>query len=325
MHLRYHQLTYDERCQIRVLISTGLSIRGIARQLNRSAATISREIKRNAVNQSYCHIQANTEAQARRAAIACLPRKMTPDLIDIIIESLKRSHSPEQISGRLMRQRNIAISHEAIYRMIWRDKARGGLLYQYLRRRGKQYHSRAYKTAGRGLIPDRVDISERPMIVESKQRIGDIEVDTMVGSHHRGALVTMVDRKSKLTFIRRVPNKTAAEVTRAMVQCLSKIKSHAKTITSDNGKEFAFHKKYAKSLGIDAFFAKPYRSYERGLNEHTNGLIRQYFPKGTNFQLVTDEEVAIVEAALNNRPRKVLDYATPYEVFLSCTGVALGC
>ncbi len=195
------------------------------------------------------------------------------------------------------------------------DRRAGGTLYRHLRRRGKKPNWRGGRHAGRGHIPGRVDIGERPWVVEEKSRIGDWELDTIIGARHWGALVSSVDRGSKFTFLERVEVKTAAAVTTALTRRMEPIRDRVHTLTADNGKEFAGHRAISDSLGAGFYFATPYHSWERGLNEHTNGLVRQYFPKGTDFRQVTEAQVRAVEDRLNHRPRKVLGYRTPAEVF----------
>ena len=158
-------------------------------------------------------------------------------------------------------------------------------------------------------------IDKRPKVVEQKKRIGDLEIDTVIGKDHQGVLVTVVDRKSKLSLIKSVPSKEASVVTHALIEMLLPLKPVIKTITSDNGKEFAYHKQVSQALDAHFYFAHPYHSWERGLNEHTNGLIRQYIPKKTDFTSITKEQIVTIQNRLNHRPRKVLGYKTPYEVF----------
>ena len=185
---------------------------------------------------------------------------------------------------------------------------------------GKKYNKRTNKTAGRGLIPNRIGIEERPEVVDIKERIGDFEVDTIVGRRHRGAILSIVDRVTKLTFLVLLTRGTAENVRKAMVAALKPFINDVLTITSDNGKEFARHEDIAQELCADFFFARPYRSWERGLNENTNGLVRQYFPKKTDFNSITQSDVAMVQHRLNTRPRKTLGYKTPSEVFYNATG-----
>jgi IS30 family transposase len=241
---------------------------------------------------------------------------MTLDMKSLIGRHLCQKWSPEQITGTL-KASDVFLSHETIYRHIWKDKKQGGQLYKHLRRKGKKYGYRGNKRAGRGCIPHRVDIAERPAIVERKARLGDFEADTIIGAQHQGALLTLVDRKSKLTLISKLKNKTAQGVVDAIRECLDRLPyAMAKTMTFDNGKEFSMHEVIGAQNRIQCFFATPYRSWERGLNEHTNGLIRQFLPKKTNLLKVPLATIKKIEDLLNNRPRKVLGYRTPNEVLL---------
>jgi len=320
MSKKRQSLTLKERCQITLLLSIGVSIRSIAKCLNRAPSVICRELKSNSVNEKYdpeiaYHLSYKRRKDSRRDKF-----KIQGSLETLILEGLKQQWSPQQIAGRL-RNQGVQISHESIYRYVWRDKYSGGALYKHLRHAGKKYNKRAGKTSGRGLIPGRVDIDERPKIVENKERLGDWEADTVIGAAHQGALVTLVDRHSKLVCIKKVPSTTKKAVTRAIVALLKPFKDRVHTITFDNGKEFADHIKIAKALKAQTFFAKPYHSWERGLNEHTNGLIRQYLPKSSNFLKISAKFVQCVQKRLNNRPRHVLSFRTPDEVFFA-EGVA---
>jgi len=237
--------------------------------------------------------------------------------MEMIEERILEGWSPEQIAGRFKLAGN-SISHETIYRHIWKDKSSGGSLYKHLRHSGKKYNKRSSVAAGRGHIPNRVDIDERPKIVEQKTRIGDWEGDTIIGAKHQGAIVSLVDRCSKFTVLKKIDRKTAKAFTKAAVEKLGGLSLLLLviTITLDNGKEFADHVTIADKLGAKVYFAKPYHAWERGLNEHTNGLIRQYLPKSTDFTQVSDEMVQEIEDKLNNRPRKILGYKTPMEVMM---------
>jgi IS30 family transposase len=201
--------------------------------------------------------------------------------------------------------------------MIWKNKKMGGTLYKHLRHKAKKYNRRGEKHAGRGLIPNRRDIDERPIIVEEKKRLGDFELDTIVGANHKGTIVSIIDRCSKITRLMLVSNATSDRVSLALKHLHKpfKEKNVLHTLTADNGKEFAAHKDITDELGGEFFFAKPYHSWQRGLNEHTNGLVRQYFPKGTDFTILTQEQILNVEYKLNNRPRKCLHFLTPCEAF----------
>lgn len=312
----YHHLTYEARCQIYVLKQRGDSPAQIARQLKVDRSTVSREIQRNTGRKGYRYKQADMSAQQRRTLASARHRKMQGTAINLVEEKLALQWSPEQISGWLrLHQPEYAMSHETIYKYVWADKHGGGTLYKQLRHRGKKYHKRSSKNAGRGCIPNRVGIEERPAIVNNKSRLGDWELDTVAGRKEQGAIVSMVDRASKLTRLAKVPSKHADTVAQALIAKLGSTEGEVRTMTADNGKEFAKHEQISAALGAGFFFANPYHSWERGLNEHTNGLIRQYIPKGQSLKNVTQADLDGIEMLLNNRPRKVLQYATPIEVF----------
>jgi len=265
----YRHLAYEQRCQIYILKERGDSRSEIARSLKVHPSTITRELKRNSQGDTYHCEMADQKAQDRRKESHC--RKMTQEMILIIEEKLKMGLSPVQISGRLKKEGKASVGHESIYKHIWSDKKRGGSLYKNLRRSGKKYNRRSKGCAGRGCIPGRIDIKQRPEIVEKKTRIGDWELDTIIGAQHKGAIVSMVDRASKLTKLVKVSHKTAEEVTEALIKKLGPIREFVHTLTADNGKEFAYHQSVSSALEADFFFATPYHSWERGLNEHTNG------------------------------------------------------
>ncbi len=280
--------------------------------MNRNPATISRELRRNSGARGYRHKQAEQKARERRRAASSRPWKLTAELWSRIEGLLGLAWSPEPIAGRLRLDEVVSVSAEWIYQYIRADWQRGGVLWRSLRRRGKKPNVTASRDRGRGYLPNRVDISERPECVAAKSRVGDWEVDTVIGKGHRGVLVTLVDRMSKLVLIPKVRRKTAVAVGEAISTRLAPYPVH--TLTADNGKEFARHETRARTLSASFCFARPYASWERGLNEHTNGLIRGYFSKGTDFQAVTAAAVQRVPEALNTRPRQVLGYRTPQEV-----------
>ena len=217
----------------------------------------------------------------------------------------------------MRREREDGISHETIYRYVYTNKAHGGRLYRHLRHRNRTYHKRGQHYARRGMLKNRTMIEKRPRVVEAKRRIGDWEIDTVIGKGHQGVLVTAVDRHSKFTLIAPAKSRHAEVVSKVLLRLLEPVKPITKTITSDNGKEFAHHETIAEKLEAAFYFANPYHSWERGLNEHTNGLIRQYLPKERAFTSLSHKEVAMVQNRLNHRPRKVLGYRTPYEVFFA--------
>jgi len=317
----YHHLTHYQRCQIGALKESGFSHGKIAQKLKVHKSSISRELKRNSSSdkKKYQYDHAQSLAGDRRSKASQAPNKMTPALIFLIVTALRERWSPEQICGRLALEEGPSISHESIYKLVWKDKKEGGILWQCLRHRGKKYNKRKGKTSGRGLIPDRVDIDERPKIVEAKERIGDWEGDTIEGANHKGSILSLVDRKSKYTFLEALKRRQATAVTKAVSRVATQMRKGGEihTITLDNGKEFAQHKKISKRTGAMCYFAKPYHSWERGLNEHTNGLVRQYLPKGTEFTNLQNKDVKRIQKFLNTRPRKVLGYKTPEEVFFN--------
>ena len=311
-----HHLTRDQRCQLYTLKKRGDSVQVISNELGVHKSTVYRELKRNTGLRGYRFKQADEKAVKRRQITSCRRSKMSSVLISTIEEKLKLQWSPVQIAGWLKQQEDVnSVSHETIYQHVWADKFKGGLLYKELRHSGKKYNKRSKGSAGRGCIPNRVDIDERPAIVEEKNRIGDWEIDLIIGTGQSGAIVSMVDRASKLTILEKISGKSAQEVTQALIKRLSSFTNYVHTLTSDNGKEFANHQQVSEALGSKFYFAKPYHSWERGLNEHTNGLVRQYFPKSKRFDEISDDDVKAVEILLNNRPRKVLNFSSPQEVF----------
>lgn len=314
MRSNYSQLTYEQRCQIYILINRGLSQREVAKDIQVNQSTISRELSRNQGQRGYRYKQAQRLTFARRKA-ACKPLKMTAAAIRVIEGKLQQQWSPEQISGWLLVEKGVRISHEAIYLHVWADKHSGGDLYTHLRRQGKKYDKRRNGKSTRGHIKGRRCIEDRPAIVDQKARVGDWEIDTVIGKGHSGALVTIVERFTMKTLSARVKSKSAPDVTRATINLLKPYKALVHTITADNGKEFSYHQRISQALEADVYFAHPYSSWERGLNENTNGLIRQYFPKSTDFRIVSGKQVRSMVRKLNRRPRKTLGYKTPDQLW----------
>jgi IS30 family transposase len=311
---RYTQLTEHQRYQIYALMKAGHNQSETAAIIGVDKATVSREIRRNRGLRGYRPKQAQRLALARRAA-SHQPR--IPTALWRRVESwLRQEWSPEQISDWLRRREGIRLSHEWIYQYVLRDRADGGELYRHLRCQ-KQRKKRYGQYQRRGHLVNQVSIEQRPAIVERKSRIGDWEVDTVVGKNQQQALVTLAERKSKYTLIAHIRKRTAAAVTRAMLRLLKPLRRWVHTVTADNGKEFALHEQIAMALKAGFFFAHPYAAWERGLNENTNGLIRQYFPKGMDFRTITSAQINKVMKRLNNRPRKSLGSRTPHEVFFN--------
>jgi IS30 family transposase len=314
----YSQLTEEDRIEIYAMKQAGKEQKSIAAVLGVHPSTVSRELARNTGLRGYRPKQAQQKALQRRVT-AGKAVKMTPATIRYIKDKLAEEHSPEQIAERMKIDPDWdgpTVSHERIYQYIWQDKAAGGILYKQLRIGGtKQRRKRRNSRDMRGTIKNRVGIEERPEIVERKIRIGDWEGDTIIGKNHQGALVTLVDRKSKLTLIGKVNRYTAKSVEKTIISLMELLPRRNYTLTVDNGKEFASHESVADALRIRVYFAAPYSAWQRGLNENTNGLIRQYVPKGSDVRTLTDEQIQHIMDRLNNRPRKTLGYLTPNEVF----------
>jgi IS30 family transposase len=271
------------------------------------------EVKPNTGLRGYRPKQAQEKTQERHQN-RLRYRKLTPEVQSVIAENIEHEWSPDQIQGRLRSEGLPIVCATTIYSFVQQDKASGGHLYQHLRHR-KAYKKRTGSPDTRGQIIGRVSIDERPSIVDEKVRLGDWEADTVIGKGHKGVLVTLAERVSKKTLIAQVQSKHADVVKDAIIKLLGPEKEYVHTITFDNGKEFADHAQIKKALGTDNYFAHPYHSWERGLNENHNGLIRQYPPKGMALDKVTDEDIILIQNRLNNRPRKLLDYKTPNEVY----------
>ena len=315
MGMLYRQLTEGERNQIYALKQVGVSNGRISKILLRDVTTIGREIRRNRGQRGYRPRQANLKAQERRR----VPRskKMTEEVIAHVEEKLREEYSPEQISCTMSGIVGLKVSHERIYQHIWQDKKDGGDLYRKLRiAGGKKRRKRYGKKDWRGKIPNRVDIDQRPSIIEEKTRIGDWEADLVSGVHHRGFLVTLVERRSRYTLIGQVKRKNCVDVSAEIIRLLGPHKERVLTITYDNGREFSAHEQVNRHLGCRSYFAKPYHSWERGVNENTNGLIRQYFPKGMDLRDVGMDELDFVMERLNHRPRKMLAFKPPHDIFV---------
>ena len=308
----YTQLAEHQRYQIYALMKAGHNQSETAAVVGVHKATISRELRRNRGGRGYRPRQAQRMACKRRQASH---RARIPAALWAEVQAwLREEWSPEQISLFLRRRRGVRLSHEWIYRHVLRDKATGGTLYRHLRCQ-RQRKKRYGAPSRRGQLTDTVSIEARPAIVAAKSRIGDWEVDTLIGKAHRQALVTLNERRSMYTLIAHVKERSAEAVAQAVVRLLSQFKPRVHTITSDNGKEFAAHRHIARELGAKFYFAHPYASWERGQNENINGLIRQYFPKGMDFSTITQQQLEHVMNKLNHRPRKTLDVKTPHEVF----------
>mgnify|MGYP001590720868 CR=1 FL=1 len=307
------RLNLEQRYTIYGLLKAEKSIREIAKDINVAASTVSREIKRNKGLKGYRPKQAHEKAGKRQKNIPKFTR-FTAQLKLVVDRYLNLDLSPEQIQGRLKLKGKKAVSPKTMYEYIVADKIEGGTLYTHLRGKGSKRKKNGSKEA-RGQIVDRVSIDERPSIVDENTEFGHWEIDLIVGSHHKGFLVTVVERVTKASLIGYSIKKDSKSIAAELVKILKPYKDCVKTITADNGKEFAEHKKVAKELEAAYYFAHPYSSWQRGLNENTNGLIRQYFPKGTDLRNVSQKELDFVMKRLNNRPRKTLNFETPEHLF----------
>jgi transposase, IS30 family len=320
--MSYTHFTTSERIRLYQLrITEKRSMETIARIMKRAKSSISRELKRNTDGAYKVYLPDTAEVQMQRRRQASKPRfsRVSTATIDGIKARLKRYHSPEQIAGRLKQEGLPYVSYETIYQMIYADHADLGSYRVYLRQSRKQGRRKGTKQKRCG-IPGRVGIEHRPAVADLKTEIGHWESDTVIGCNHTGVVVTHVDKASKYLLAGLAKNKTMRQINEVTNQLFKGVKAaFRKTMTFDNGREFCGHQELAQDLGLSTYFANPYHSWERGLNEHTNGLIRQFFPKGTNFKIVKPEALQKVVELINHRPRKSLDYRTPFEVFFANT------
>ena len=309
----YNRLTGENRIELHALKKAGLSQKAIAAQLDVAPSTICRELKRNTGLRGYRPKQAQRLSCARRNQTNHHRiSQATWQRIDKLIE---QDWSPEQVSGYLKVNDEPSVSAEWIYQHIREDKEQGGSLHTHLRGQKKRRKRRGSQDR-RGQIIGRVCISERPECVEARTRIGDWEADTVIGRQGGKVLATVVERRSRFSLIVAAENKTAQAVCSAIMKAMKPHAQDVHTLSYDNGKEFAYHQRLSKGLGAQSFFAHPYHSWERGLNENTNGLIRQYLPKGKSFDDLSDQDVQDIMNKLNNRPRKCLGFRTPNQVFI---------
>lgn len=312
---KYTRLTNEKRHTMETLLRKGENPASVARDLGVHRSTISRELSRNGMTPASYHHNA-AERRANKEKRGKNSTKVNPAVWPYVERKLRQQWSPEQISQHFKQTPDFQqVSHETIYRYIYEDKKAGGDLHKNLRHRVKSYRKRSLEKEKRGRIKNAVSIEERPAIVEEKGRQGDWEMDTVIGKPGGAVLVTMVERKSRLLRVRLAASKEALAVTEGIIKGLKSIKEQIHTLTYDNGKEFAKHELISDLLEAKGYFAHPYHSWERGLNENTNGLLRQYFPKKTSFDDLTEERVLEVETLLNSRPRKCLDWKTPQDIF----------
>ncbi len=314
--MEYRQLTQTQRDQIHARYDLGMSERQIGRELNLHSSTISREIRRNATADGYDPEQAQTLSDHRRRTATKWTKRL-PGMMAAVAGRLREEWSPQQISGFMAPLAGVSVSHQWIDSLIWDDKARGGDLWRHLRqpKRCNKHRTHA-KSAGLGKIPNRVGIEHLPDEIDDRRFIGHWEGDTVIQGHKQSGLVTLVERRSGYLLAARLPRISAELTQAAMIRLLKPRRGAVQTITLDNGSEFAGHEAVAKAVTAAMYFCDPYCSGQRGTNENTNGLIRQYFPKGTDFRQVSNAALRKVVEKLNDRPRKRLGYRTPAQVFL---------
>lgn len=328
----YTHLTENDRYVISHLTCAGFSLREIARRITRHHTTVSRELKRNDdpvyEDTVYWYDWTHPEALKRRHKARHQRRRSSQRLVDYVERKLREDWSPKIIAEKLRidfpDDQEMRVSHETIYRWIYLDATVGGTLYHHLRRRRKKRRKQKRYGSGRRFIPGRVSISERPAIVETRERFGDWEGDTIEGKKSTGYMATHVERKSRYLIAAKLVDKKARSLTLKSIKAFWRIpKKMRKTLTVDNGKEFARFKELEDKTGLTVYFADPYSAWQRGTNENTNGLLRQYFPKGTDFREFTEEDLAFAVKKLNHRPRKCLNYRSPQEVFSKASNGAL--
>lgn len=289
----------------------------IARALGVHRSTISREVARNKSHRGKYDAEKAQKLSEKRMSARNHYTVLTEEIkyyVDFCLTQYQ--WSPEQISGRRRVLGQTPISHETIYRYVWDEKHKWGKpLYMHLRHRGRCHNRRGSSYKSRG-IPGRVGIEERPPVVDEKKRFGDLEIDTIVGKNRRNVIMTINDRESGFLLLRKLPTKEAEPLAQAAIAALKPVRNELHTITADNGTEFSSHQQIARKLKVDVFFARPYHSWERGANENANGLVRQYFLKGSDFNALTDKDINMVQRKINNRPRKRLGFLTPIEFLI---------
>jgi IS30 family transposase len=313
LQMKKVHLIPEQRYTISAMHKQGCTQKQIAEAIGKDKSVVSRELKRNANSKGkYSYGYAQDMADLRKERMK-QPRKLFSSLKKEIIELIRQDWSPQQVEGRLKMKNRPHVSHETIYQMIRKDKAEGGELYKHTRH---QLKHRKRPVGKKTAIKNRVSIEQRPEIVDTKARLGDWEIDTIVGENNKGAIVTMVERKTAFMMMEKLKHgKNAKELTKAVTRLLLGYIDNVHTITGDNGTEFADHQTIAKMLKADFFFTHPYASWEKGLIENTNKLVRQYIPKKTNFSKLNDQQIKDIQYKINNRPREKLNFYSPKEIF----------
>lgn len=313
--MSYHQITSEERYMISAYRMQGFSNARIARQLGRHRSTICREIKRNQRSDGKYEVARAISCTRRRRRESRSDWRFSTGHLQIIFRLLRLKWSPEQISGWLRTNKIFSISHATIYRYIWYDAFYGGHLYTYLRQSSKRRRKKYRSTDSRGVLPGKRHISDRPADAENKSRIGHWEIDTVMGGRDNHCIVTLVERKTKYTLIGKLKARTTSELNKRTIQLIQQQTRPVRSITADNGTEFHQYEQIESATDTTFYFATPHHSWERGLNENTNGLIRQYLPKGQSMADLTQQTCNAIANSLNRRPRKTLDYKTPEQCY----------
>ncbi len=318
--MSYSHFTIEERDMLQVLESQDVPLWVIARFLAKNNSSVYRELARNSTSGLYLSHKAQAITKKRRQTSRPKPKLGNMQLMKEVLKRIKMDHSPEQIAGRLKLEYpndpSWHVSHETIYQYVYSRVPQEPELRTHLRQGQKKRRKRLSGKDKRGVIPNRTFIDERPAIVDEKSRVGDWEGDTVEGANKKGYIATFVERRSKFLIGYQLAHKTTDALVRRARRAFSKIpEEKLETLTVDNGKEFANHGGLANATKTTVYFAHPYHSWERGLNEHTNGLLRQYYPKGMRLDNLSNQQLVKVIRKINNRPRKSLGYRTPWEVF----------
>lgn len=314
----YKQLTFEQRYTIELMLKQTISKAHIALTIGRSESTLYRELKRNRTNRGLYradYAQMLADERKKEGHYKTFFSEKMKSIVEMKLT--KEQWSPEQITGWCQAQGIDMVSHERIYQFIWQDKKQGGNLYQHLRHGSKKYRKRYGINDKRGSIKDRVSIEQRPEIANNKNRVGDWEMDLIVGKYHKGTVLTLVERKTGFALLTQTDGKKASSIKKQAINILAPYKEMVHTITNDNGKEFSKHKEISKKLQADIYFCHPYASWERGLNEYTNKLVRQYLPKKSDLRNINVDCLELITSKLNNRPRKNLGFKTPIDVFMN--------
>src|SRR5215207_2310344 len=314
--MTYRQLSPAERYMLAALRRQGLNQSEIARSMGRHRSTVCREVRRNSTRADghYRAFTAQERTNGRRSR-SRRNRRFSSEDFALIDGLLRRQWSPEQVAGHLRRTGQLLISHETIYRHVWRDKKEGGLLYTHLRGARKRRRKRYGAYDSRGRLAGKRMISERPAEAETRERVGHWEADTVAGAGTKDCVVTLVERKTGLVLVGKLSDRTAEGLSRRAVSLMRGRGARFETVTADNGTEFHDYKRVERLTGAAFYFARPYHPWERGSNENANGLIRQYLPKGASMAGLTQQQCNAIARKLNTRPRKRLGYKTPLECF----------